>query len=199
MFDLRQCATSGCDRTALHQSEYCAVHHPDPQAYADEALSSMQRLVDIRDRNYAGLRFEGANLSGKRFHSCSFSNAVLKNVIFSSCVFRMCFFDFCDSDSCDFSEIDAQFCSFAGARFLGASFEHSELVHDNFDGAMTTECTFNKTNLYNSRFIMAELEKTDFMDCNLKRSFIIPARETEVSWRLSNTAEAIHDLEGLDP
>jgi len=198
MYDLRRCAIPGCDATALHESEFCADHHPDPDAHAASILHALSSLDIIKNINATGLRFEGADLSGKRFYSCSFSRTILKNVTFAGSTFRMCFFNFCSADSCDFSAIDAQFCSFAGARFLNASFERSELVHNNFNGAKTTDCTFNYSNLYNSRFIMSEFEKTDFIDCNLKRTFIIPSRETEVSWRLSNTQESIRELDRID-
>lgn len=198
MYEFRRCSAPGCEATALSDSENCADHHPDPGAMALSVVESLDGAGIVKNRNFSGLRFEGADLSGKRFYSCSFSRTVLRNMTFAGCVFRMCFFDFCLADSCDFSGIDAQFCSFAGARFLNASFERSELVHNNFDGVRTSDCTFNYTNLYNSRFIMAEFEKTDFIDCNLKRTFIFPSKETDVSWRLSNTQEAIRELDRID-
>ncbi len=198
MYDFSRCSFPGCDSTALHETEFCADHHPSPDILASKILESLADVMVVKSMNFAGLRFEGAVLSGRSFYSCSFSKTLLKNINFSSCTFRMCFFDFCSADSCDFSNIDAQFCSFAGARFLNVSFEHSELVHNNFDGAGMNDCTFNYSNLYNSRFIMAEFEKTDFIDCNLKRTVILPSKESEVSWRLSNTQEAILELDGAD-
>lgn len=198
MFELHRCAAPGCDVTALHGSEFCSDHHPDPVSLAATILQECAGMDVVKNLNAAGLRFQSADLSGKRFYSCSFSRSVLQNLNFSACTFRMCFFDFCFIDSSDFSGIDAQCCSFAGARFLNVSFEHSELVHNNFNGARTNDCTFNYSNLYNSRFIMSEFEHTDFIDCNLKRTFIMPTKETEVSWRLSNTQEAIRELDRID-
>ena len=198
MYDLLRCVVPGCDETALYESQHCAAHHPDPDSASAAVLRTIAAAPVIKNLNAAGLRFEGADISGKRFYSCSFSKTILKNVTFAGCVFRMCFFDFSTADSCNFSGIDAQFCSFAGARFLNASFEHSELVHNNFDGAKATDCTFSFSNLYNSHFIMAEFEKTDFIDCNLKRSMIFPSKEIDVSWRLSNTQEAIRELDRID-
>lgn len=199
MYDFTPCAASGCEATALSGFDRCAKHATDPEASAAAVAAVLSRPGTVKSVNAAGLRFEGLDLSGRRFYSCSFSQATLRNVTFSGCTFRMCFFDFASIDSCDFSGIDAQFCSFAGARLLNASFENSELVHNNFDGISASYCTFNYSNLYNSRLILAELEKVDFIDCNLKRSFIIPAKELDVSWRLSNTQEAIRDLERIAP
>lgn len=155
-------------------------------------------LDSVKNLNLAGLRFQALDFSGKKFYACSFSGAVFKNMVFSACLLRMCFFDFCDMDSCDFSGLDAQFCSFAGARMINGSFENSELVHNNFCGIRTLSCTFNYSNLYNSRFILAEFDRTDFVDCNMKKAFFIKNVETEVSWKLSNTEEAIRELEELD-
>lgn len=198
MYELNRCAAPGCDITALHGSDYCSNHHPDPDGLSASILQEFTGTDVIKNLNASGLRFQGADVSGKRFYSCSFSRAILQNMNFSACTFRMCFFDFSFIDSSDFSGIDAQYCCFAGARFLNVSFEHSELVHNNFNGARTNDCTFNYSNLYNSRFIMSEFEHTDFIDCNLKRTFIIPNKESEVSWRLSNTQEAIRELDRID-
>lgn len=198
VYDFKRCSIPGCEATAIHTTDFCADHHPNPDAIAATILESLSTLKVIKSMNLAGLRFEGAVLSGRQFFACSLSKTLLRNINFSACSFRMCFFDFCSADSCDFSGIDAQFCSFAGSRFLNVSFEHSELVQNNFDGTCLNDCTFNYSNLYNSRFIMAEFEKTDFIDCNLKRTLIIPSKETEVSWRLSNTQEAIFELDGID-
>jgi len=111
----------------------------------------------------------------------------------------MSFFDFIEADSSDFSGIDAQFCSFAGAGFLNISFENSELVHNNFNGIRARSCTFNNSSLYNSRFIMAHFTDTDFIDCDLKKAYFINTVENNVSWKFSNTQEAYHEIEGLEP
>ena len=77
------------------------------------------------------------------------------------------------------------------------SFENSELLHDSFVGAVILDSTFNNSNLYDSRFIRCELVKSDFVDCNLKRVYMIPTREEGVSFKYSNTMEAIRDVEHL--
>ena len=198
VFDFKRCSTPGCDATALSDETHCAAHCSDGEAYTERVLASLEGVDTVKNLNIAGLRFQATDFSGKKFYSCSFSRGMFKNVTFSGCVFRMCFFDFCDMDSCDFSGIDAQFCSFAGSRMLNGSFENSELIHNNFDGIRASSCTFNYSNLYNSRFIMAEFDKTDFIDCNMKKAFFVMTSEKDVSWKFSNVEEAIRDLERLD-
>lgn len=198
MFEQKRCGSPGCESTALPAQEYCAIHHPRPEAVAEATLAGIAGLSTVRNLSMAGLRIEGTDLSGKRFYACSFMRSSLKNVTFAGCTFRMCFFDFSEVDSCDFSGVDAQFCSFAGSRFYNASFENSELIHNNFDGAKALACTFNGSNLYNSRFTMAEFENTDFRDCNAKNAFFLAIRQHEVSWKYTNTEEAVWALEALD-
>ena len=199
MYSFAQCDHPGCQAAALSGSALCAAHEVDPAAAASRLLAEMSGDREIKSLNLAGLRLEGADLSGKRFYACSFAGAILTNVTFAGSSFRMSFFDFCQADSCDFSGVDAQFCSFAGARFLNASFENSELIHNNFDGIKAEACTFNYSNLYNSRFILSEFDHTDFVDCNLKNCYFVKTRERKVSWKYSNTQEAIRELEEQGP
>ena len=198
MFEFNPCSSSGCTSTSLSNETHCATHCTKVEDYTAKTLVYLENTDTIKNLNLSGLRFQGTDFSGKKFYSCSFSKSTLKNVTFSGCVFRMCFFDFSDMDSCDFSGIDAQFCSFAGIRLLNCSFENSELIHNNFDGIHANACTFNYSNLYNSRFIMGEFEKTDFIDCNMKKAYFVMIRETEVSWKFSNIEESIRDIERLE-
>ncbi|MDR2110922.1 MAG: pentapeptide repeat-containing protein, partial [Spirochaetaceae bacterium] len=75
------------------------------------------------------------------------------------------------------------------------AFEGSELVHLNFGGAAIFDSTFNDSNLYNSRFINADMTCCDFIDCNIKKAYFIKARQEGVSFKSSNTAEAGCELE----
>jgi uncharacterized protein YjbI with pentapeptide repeats len=70
-------------------------------------------------------------------------------------------------------------------------------VNINFGGGLITDSTFNKTNLYNSRFIGANIARTDFIDCNLKHTCFIKTRREDISFKASNTAEAIFEMEGF--
>ena len=198
MFEFKRCTAPGCDTSALPGLELCANHYPRAGGYADSVLAKLSPSNTVKNISLAGLRVEGMDLSGKRFYACSFMRSSLKNVTFAGCTFRMCFFDFSEVDSCDFSGLDAQFCSFAGARLFNASFENSELIHNNFDGIRSVGCTFNGSNLYNSRFIMAEFEQTDFKDCNAKNTFFPAIRQHHVSWKYTNTEEAVWNLDGIN-
>lgn len=197
MYSFESCAELECGKPRLSGSDRCAAHAADPTSLARETAARLEAAQDHRDLNLAGLRLSDLDLSGKRFFGLSFIGCGLSRVLFSGCVFRLCFFDRALIDSCDFSRIDAQFCSFGGARFRESAFEGSELLHANFSGAELVDCTLSGSNLYDSRFIRTTLVRTAVEDCDLKRVYLIPAKEEGVSYRFSNTNEAIRDLEHL--
>jgi uncharacterized protein YjbI with pentapeptide repeats len=190
------CAKDGCDRLALSDGTFCAAHHPDPGKASEAAISRIRDLVTIKDLNASGLRAESLDLSQKRFFACLFEGVDLRRVVLSGCVFRMCVFDFSSFSSCDFSRADIQFCSFAGSSFVDSSFEACELVHVNMNGVRAADCTFNDSNLYNSRFINAELTRVDIENCNVKKAFFLQTRMSGVSFKSSNTQEAVMGIEG---
>jgi uncharacterized protein YjbI with pentapeptide repeats len=70
-------------------------------------------------------------------------------------------------------------------------------MHCSFNGATIRETTFSGSNLYDSRFIRGKIEGSDFENCDLKRVYFIPTKQTGVSFKGSNTMEAIKDLEHL--
>ena len=59
------------------------------------------------------------------------------------------------------------------------------------------DCTFAGSNLYNSRFIMCDMNTVNIDNCDFKRAFYIPSKEQNVSFSRSNIAEAVRDLEHL--
>ncbi|HQG39315.1 MAG TPA: pentapeptide repeat-containing protein, partial [Spirochaetales bacterium] len=69
------------------------------------------------------------------------------------------------------------------------------LIHDNFNGIKTKSCTFNHSSFYNSHFVFSEFSNTDFIDCNLKRTFLIEIKEENVNWKFSNVHEAYTEIE----
>ena len=164
MYQQNPCVFDGCDQLAVSGAATCARHLDDGGLHLAETVRKLTGSDTITSLNLAGLSFDGLDLTGKRFFACSFAGSTLKNVSFAGSAFRMCFFDFSTIDSCNFSETDIHFCSFAGAQLSNVSFERLELVHDNFNGVHNRDCTFNDSNLYNSRIIMAELDATDFVD-----------------------------------
>jgi len=197
MYSFRPCTAPGCRKPAFAEEPTCVAHAPDPESLLAETQAGLRSMTEIRNQNFSGARFSNLDLSGKSFIACSFMGSTLSGVLFTGARFRICFFDGSDISSCDFSHLDAQFSSFGGARIVDSSFEHSELIHLNFSGARIEECTFDNSNLYDSRFIKTELITTDFIDCDLKRVYLIPAEEVGVSYRYSNTMEAIRDMEHL--
>ncbi|MDA8408989.1 MAG: pentapeptide repeat-containing protein [Treponema sp.] len=195
MYEYRPCPEPDCARSAFLDDERCLHHAGDPEGEMARAIELLRSSDEIRNLNLGGIRLDGLDLSGKSFICCSFAEASLQSVLFTRSHFKICFFDGADIVSCDFSGIDAQFSSFGSARILNSSFEHSELLHINFCGARIEDCTFSNSNLYDSRFIKTEIVTTAFEDCDLKRVHLIPASEVGVSYRYSNTAEAIRDLD----
>jgi uncharacterized protein YjbI with pentapeptide repeats len=91
--------------------------------------------------------------------------------LFTGSAFRMCFFDFCTFIDCDFSKTDFMFRP-RGQLVPETSFESSKLQHVNFCGATISECTFNDSDLYNSRFIGAHLDSTD-SSTQLEKTFFV--------------------------
>jgi uncharacterized protein YjbI with pentapeptide repeats len=197
MHSFQRCAEPGCASMSFHGSSRCLAHHDDPAA----ALASAQALLlspkGAKDLNAAGMSVEGIDLSRRRYIGCSFIGSSFKNVLFTGSTFVLCFFDRSSFEACDFSGVNVQFGSFGGSDIVNVSFENSELIHTSFDGSKIRDTTFSGSNLYDSRFIRGEIDGCDFENCDLKRVYFIPARQSGVSFKGSNTMEAIKDLEHL--
>jgi len=80
---------------------------------------------------------------------------------------------------------------------MDCSFENSELIQTSFNGSIFADCTFSGSNLYNSRFLLCDLNTVNFENCDFKRAFYIPSKEIDVTFSGSNIAEAVRDLEHL--
>lgn len=193
MFTYNTCA-AGCGRPAISGSTLCAVHSANPEADAAKLGEYMIQQKIVRDISAQGLHFINLDFSLHQFYGCNFSGARFSSCIFSGVVMRMSFFDFAAFFSCDFSAGDLQFLSLAGASIQDCNFEGSELVNINFGGAEISGSTFNKTNLYNSRFVSASIIQSDFIDCNLKRTNFVNTTREVISYKSSNTAEAIFEM-----
>jgi hypothetical protein len=197
MHDFQRCDEPGCGSLRFHLSTTCLAHHPDPAAAAQAAREMLAGPEGAKDLSAAGLSVEDMDLSRRRFIGCSFIGASFKKALFTGSTFLLCFFDRASIEACDFSGVNAQFCSFGVSRIDNVSFENTELIHCNFDGSRIVDTTFNGSNLYDSRFIRAEIESSDFEDCDLKRVYYLPAKQSAVSFKGSNTMEAIRDLEHI--
>ena len=125
------------------------------------------RNTDLVGADLAGLRGDGLDFSGARLDGANLQGARLSG------------------------------CNFVNASLRNAMLSAATLRDCNFDGAKVRETTFNGSNLYDSRFIRGEIDRCDFENCDLKRVYFIPARQSGVSFKGSNTMEAIKDLEHL--
>jgi uncharacterized protein YjbI with pentapeptide repeats len=197
MHSFQRCAEPGCRSLSFQGSTFCLAHHPDPGAASMETQALLLEEKGAKDLHVAGIAVEGLDLSRRKYIGCSFIGASFKNVLFTGSTFLLCFFDRAYFEACDFSGANVQFGSFGGSDIVNVSFENSELIHCNFDGAKIRETTFNGSNLYDSRFIRGEIERCDFENCDLKRVYFIPSKQSGISFKGSNTMEAIKDLEHL--
>jgi uncharacterized protein YjbI with pentapeptide repeats len=197
MFTFRRCGEPGCSSLCYQDSDRCLAHHPS----ATEAQAAVAALLaqekGCKDLCAAGSSFEGLDLTRRKYIGCSFVGASFRNMLFTGSTFLLCFFDRARFEACDFSGSNVQFSSFGGSSVNNVSFESSELIHCNFDGAAIRDSTFNDSNLYDSRFIRGEVISCDLENCDLKRVYFIPAKESGVSFKGSNTMETIRDLEHL--
>jgi uncharacterized protein YjbI with pentapeptide repeats len=194
MFTYSLCA-AGCGRPAFTGSTLCAAHSADPIADAKKLGEHMTQKKIVKNISAQGLLFKEMDFSNNHFYGCNFSGASFSKCIFTGAIMRMTFLDFCILSSNNFSAGDYQFLSLAGAIIQDCTFEGSELVNINFNGTIITDSIFNKTNLYSSRFISARITRSDFIDCNLKRTNFVNSIRKDISYKSSNTAEAIFELE----
>ena len=194
MFTLSFCA-AGCGRPAYKGSALCATHSADPDADAKKLGEYIEQQKIIEDLSAQGLHFQEMDFSHLQLYGCDFNGAIFTNCLFNKSVMRMCFFEFSTFSSCNLSASDIQFLSFAGAILKDCSFEGSELVNTNFGGTLILNSNFSKTNLYNSRFLSANITESDFTDCNLNRTNFVNSIRENLSFKSSNTAEAIFEME----
>jgi uncharacterized protein YjbI with pentapeptide repeats len=194
MFTLTPCA-AGCGAPAISGSRLCAYHAADPEKEALRLGQYISERRTVEDICAPCIRFESTDFSHRQYLGCNFNEASFDMCLFTGSSIRMVFFDFSRFENCDFSKSDLQFVSFAGCLIRNCTFENSELVHVNYGGARVQSCTFNNSNLYNSRFINADILNSDFVDCNLKKTYFLNSKREGISFKASNTAEAIFDLE----
>jgi len=194
MFTLSFCA-AGCGRPAFSGSTLCATHSANQEAEAERLGEYIIKQKNIKNICAQGLHFKGMDFSNRQFYGCNFAGASFSGCLFTGAIMRMNFFDFSTLSSCDFCSGDMQFLSLAGAVILNCNFEGSELLNINFNGTRIYDSIFNKTNLYNSRFVSSIIKNSSFIDCNLKRTNFVKSSRENISYKSSNTAEAIFEME----
>ena len=206
MFDKFKCAKPGCNMAPLSliidgkkQSfgGYCLRHTVDQEKVTEDFYKYIMENDKIVGLNVAGITFDGMekfDLTEKRFYGCNFQHCIFSGIHSRHLRSRMCSFDFCMFMDCNLLESNMQFTSFAGAKFSHVLFTGSDMIQNNFCGLSSYQSSFDNSDLYNSRFIKANLVDTSIRNCNIKKTLFNACLYNNVSFRLSNTNEAIYDL-----
>ena len=209
MFELRQCKCKDCKKTALssfnkdgelltsfeeertEKKFYCLEHHPEKEQIVNQIKLYVHNHDKIIGLNASGIKLNEADLSNKRFYGCDFSNCTFANLHSNGLRMRMCNMAFCTISDCDFIASNIQFSNFTGSKLVHAVLTGSDLIHNNFNGITAYQTSFDDSDLYNSRFIKAVLITTSMNNCNLKKTIFYEAIKDNVSFKLSNTREAL--------
>ena len=203
MFISNTCQCPDCKNAALsiirdgeiisNEPGFCFDHTENKEEY----LNSIRNYVETHDKivglTACGITVKGLDLSNKRFYGCNFQHVLFNNVHADGMRLRMCTTDFATFTDCDFINSNIQFSSFAGSKFVHMVLAGSDLIHNNFNGITAYQCSFDNSDLYNSRFIKAILMNTSMQDCNLKKTIFYDSARENVSFKLSNTREALID------
>lgn len=155
-----------------------------------EYIKSHEKIVGL---SACGLKLSGTDLSNKRFYGCNLQHSTFTNVHSNGLRMRICMLDFSTFTDCDMLNSNIQFSSFAGSKFIHVLFTGSDLIHNNYNGITAYQCSFDDSDFYNSRFIKAILMNTSMKNCNLKKAIFYSSVREHVSFKLSNTREALTD------
>lgn len=206
MYLLNSCLTSSCMKAALstfdengeltEEQNYCLAHMQDP----DQVKKNIYHYIETHDKivgmNANGITFTDIDLTNKRFYGCSFQHCSFTGLQSRGFRSRMSMFDFAVFSDCNLLESNMQFTSFAGATFSHVLFTGSDMIQDNFCGLTACQSSFDDSDLYNSRFIRAKLVDTSIRNCNIKKTIFFELDQQNVSFKMSNTHEAVFDERG---
>lgn len=208
MFVWKKCKCPTCRRSVVSdfdkdwniiESDYCLMHAPN----AEEATRKIHQYIAQSEKiiglNASGVVFsniDSFNLTNKRFYGCNFMQCIFRGLHSTGLRSRMTTFDFAVFSDCNLLESNMQFTSFAGAKFSHVLFTGSDMIQDNFVGIESFQSSFDDSDLYNSRFIKARLIDTSIRNCNIKNTVFREIDQTNLSFKLSNTNEAIFDERG---
>jgi uncharacterized protein YjbI with pentapeptide repeats len=191
MFMPRSCAHKGCGRPALSGSEFCIVHHPDPEGHVMGLLRSLGSPAALRDLDLPGIILTDVDLSAAEISGCRFTAATFLRVKFGGAQIQLSFLDRATFTECDFSGANIQNSVLAGSMLTGCSFVDCEIVQANFLGIRCVRTGFDHSDLYGSRFVGSLMEQVSMKDCNLTRTTFDEGHRTGVDFRSSNTNEAV--------
>lgn len=209
MYLANTCTCPGCNRLALSNinekgelvetGKFCLEHSDDPAALKEKILNYISEHDKIVGLVACGIEFnimEHVDLTNKRFYGCNFMHCVFRGFNSRGFRSRMTTFDFSIFSDCNLLESNLQFTSFAGCKFIHMLFTGSEMIQNNFEGLESFQTSFDDSDLYNSRFIRAKLIDTSVRNCNIKNTVFRDIVQTNLSFKLSNTNEAIFDERG---
>ncbi len=203
MFITSKCQEPGCTKNSLtvfsgngyitEAPGFCLEHSENKEEAEKSILDYINRNDKIIGLSACGITFDGIELKNKKFYGCNFQHCNFKNVHSDNLRIKMCMFDFSTFTDCDFLESHFQFNSLAGSKLVHVIFTGSDLVHNNFNGITSYQSSFDNSDLYNSSFIKAVLLNTSMKNCNLKKTIFYESVRNNVSFKLSNTKEALVD------
>ena len=206
MYLKNQCSCAGCKKPAISNiddkgnlietSQFCWKHTTNSEEVKDRLFKYLQEHEKVVGVNFSGMTFDKIQLEGHKFYGCDFSHCFFQNLNCTKLRFRMCKFDFAVFNDCNLLESNVQFTSFSGAKFIRVLFTGSDLIQNNFNGIASYQSSFDDSDRYNSRFIRARLVDTSIRNCNVKKTMFYEIQQNNVSYKLSNTNEAIFDKTG---
>ena len=206
MFTQNKCLVHYCRNLALStidengeisdDKNYCLEHIPDPGKVKEDIYNYIRTHEKIIGLNACGLIFSDIDFTNKKFYGCNFTNCTFVNITSHNAVMRLCIFDFAIFKECNMIKSNTLFSSFSGATFTHTLFTSSEIIQDNFNGIKSYQSSFDDSDLFNSRFINADLVNTSFKNCNLKRTLFYGIKKENVSFKMSNTREALFNSSG---
>ncbi len=203
MYLFTNCKCPGCNKQALSNFDqngnivesdgYCLEHHPDPMGVLKQIRTYIKNHDKIVGLNASGINITETDLKNKKWFGCVFSHCNFSNIHAEGLHARMCILNFCTFTDCDFLNSNIQYSSFSGSKFVHVVLTGSDLIHNNFNGTTCYQSSFDNSDLYNSRFIKAILMNSSFTNCNLKKTVFFSSVREGVSFKLSNTKEALID------
>ena len=206
MFTQNKCLVHYCRNNALStfdaegnitdEKNYCLDHIPDPglaKSAIYKYISEHEKIVGL---NASGILFDNVDFSNKKFFGCNFTNCSFINFHADNLVSRMCFFDFSNFNDCSFTHSSMIFSSFSASTFAHSLLTSSNIIQCNFNAIQAFQSSFDDSDLFSSRFIKAVLTDTSFRNCNLKKAFFYDTERNNVSFKMSNTREALFSRNG---
>lgn len=205
MYLYNPCMYPGCRKMAMSSFDsngellevpgYCLEHQKNKQ----ETLERLNHYIQTHDKIVGlcapGITVTDKDFSGKAFYGCNLQHSTFTKSYASGLRMRMCMLDFSTITDCNLINCNIQFSSFSGSKLVHALFTGSDFIHNNFNGITAYQCSFDDSDLYNTRFIKAVLINTSMANCNLKKTVFYNSMRNAVSFKLSNTREALTDRE----